>query len=135
MAAPDEQEWWKPEEEDDTTCMLSSGVSESMDDSIEMCSNSKSLVSKSSTSSSATDGTSTSLRFHNCGLETWEKTRAAWTARPDNVVVQASRQPVNRKELEKALKKASSLRTYELPRRMPLPDLIDSYVTVWNGEE
>jgi hypothetical protein len=84
--------------------------------------------------SASTD--SSQKKFHNCGLETWEASRKAWIAKPEGETRRnASRTPVNHKELGKILSKASSLRTYELPRRTPLKDLVESYVTVWNGTD
>lgn len=133
VAAPGESDWWKETEEasmggtTDDTSLISSGVSgESIDESIEK-------VASSDSSSS------TNKKFHNCGLETWEAARAAWTAKPEK---KTSESPVShlsynmdRKALSKILSKASSLRQYELPRRTPLKNLIESYVLVWNGSD
>ncbi|CAB9522310.1 expressed unknown protein [Seminavis robusta] len=137
-APPAETDWWKNQDEltnteDDTTWPLnSSGASgESVDESIE----------KKAFDGDSSSGTSSSTKvFHNCGFETWEAARAAWTAKPADDAASRSasvtkQQPVNRKELGKMLSKASSLRTYELPRKMPLKNLVESYVVVWNGDD
>jgi hypothetical protein len=105
----------------------SGGMSESMDESVE-----DRLTDKSSMDST------TPKKFHNCGLEVWEVARARWNARPEGA--NASRKSthkssVSRKELGKILTKASTLRTYELPRSVPLNNLIESYVNVWNGDD
>ena len=134
MGAPDEQDWWKEEEDDSTWLMSSSGVSESYDESTD--GNNKAMSKSPSNVSTNTDGSP--KKFHNCGLETWEKARAVWTARPeDGSKIGASRnaQPVNQRELGKILSKASALRTYELPRKMALNDLVQSYVSVWNADD
>ena len=141
MGAPDEQDWWKEgdaTEDDSTWLMSSSGVSESMDESIaiEGDGNSRSMAKSPSSVSTSTDGSP--KKFHNCGLETWEKARAVWTAKPDNgsnSSITRNAQPVNQRELGKLLSKASSLRTYELPRRIPLTSLVESYVSVWNSDD
>jgi len=133
--APGESDWWKGEDgmeaptEDDTSMLNSSNVSDSMDGSITAAPS----VCKSSSSSS----TGADRSFHNCGLETWEAARAAWTAKPESSVrnTTSSRQTVNHRELSKVLAKASSLRTVELGRRIPLKDLVESYVCVWNGSD
>lgn len=109
----------------------SGGLSESMEESV-----------NEADKSTSTDGGGTGPRkFHNCGLETWEVARARWNARPTGSDPSKknssnnSRAPVNSKELGKILTKASTLRTYELPRRVPLNNLVESYVNVWNGDE
>lgn len=121
--------------EDDTntagsSCLAGSsgggGMSESMDESME-----DKLEKSSSTAG-------TPKRFHNCGLQTWQIARARWTARPKGTDFNKKAdfiKPVNQKELKKILTKASALRTYELPRRVPLNNLVESYVDVWSGEE
>lgn len=139
VGAPDEQDWWKEEDADDSTWLMSSsGVSESYDESTagETVGNRKSMAKSPSCVSTNTDGSP--KKFHNCGLETWEKARAVWTARPEderNIDATRNAQPVNQRELGKILSKASSLRTYELPRRIALNDLVQSYVSVWNADD
>jgi len=73
-------------------------------------------------------------KFHNCGLETWEKARAVWksSGRRETVVIEPLPRS-NSKELYKGLTKARTLRSYELPKRTNLKDVIETYVTIWNG--
>ena len=139
MGAPHEQDWWKEEDGDDSTWLMSSsGVSESYDESTagEAGGRNKFVAKSPSNVSTNTDGSP--KKFHNCGLETWEKARAVWTAKPEggsNICAARNAQPVNQRELGKILSKASSLRTYELPRRIALNDLVQSYVSVWNADD
>jgi hypothetical protein len=149
MKAPREADWWKSVDEpsvdatteEDTWPLNSSGVSnESLDDST--------AESKRATEDVDSNSTGNNKKFHNCGLETWEAARAAWRARPATVgdkdssksgrssslmSVTRSQQPPSKKELSRMLAKADNLRTYELPRRIPLKNLVESYVVVWNG--
>jgi hypothetical protein len=146
---PAEHDWWREDEEMETTTEedtntsgggwlagSSGGLSESMDESVE---DANKLATVTSTDGSATS--TTSRKFRNCGLETWEVARARWNARPDGADATkrkgsaSNKAPVSQKELGKILTKASTLRTYELPRRVPLNNLIESYVNVWNGND
>jgi hypothetical protein len=71
-------------------------------------------------------------RFRNCGLETWWRTQQAWRARdPRMVMPSRSPSPKVKRDLIKAL---SGSRQFELPRRVPLKDLIGAYTDVWNGD-
>jgi hypothetical protein len=72
-------------------------------------------------------------QFHNCGLETWEKTRAEWNRKTVEMLPPRAT-PAEYNQLVKGLTKSTSLRTYELPRRMALSDLIDVYNDIWDGE-
>jgi len=95
---------------------------------------------------------SNTKRFHNCGLETWEKARAIWKRGSetngdgaDLTQQQGAALIISRptcssgspqreaKELLKGLKRARGLRSYELPRRTNLKNVIDTYVTIWDG--
>lgn len=76
---------------------------------------------------------SDSRRFHNCGLETWLRAREEWNRRTVEVLPPRPT-PAEYNQLVKGLKKHSALRTYELPRRMVLSDLIDVYTDIWEGE-
>ena len=73
-------------------------------------------------------------KFRNCGLETWLKAREEWQQRTVESVSQRRPTPSEHSQLVKGLAKASTLRTYELPRRMVLSDLIDVYQDIWDGE-
>jgi hypothetical protein len=151
MKAPREADWWKDVDErsmdatteEDTWPLNSSGVSnESLDDSI---AESKRATEEGDSNSNSTGN---AKKFHNCGLETWEVARAAWTARSacagdkgtgnrarssSLMSITRSQQPPSKKELSRMLAKASTLRTCELPRRTPLKNLVEAYVIVWNG--
>ena len=73
-----------------------------------------------------------SLKFHNCGLETWLRARHEWNKR--TVKERPPRPtPAEYNQLVRGLKKHSTLRTYELPRQMALSDLIDVYTDIWEG--
>lgn len=73
-------------------------------------------------------------RFHNCGLATWQVSRQAWKIKTQ---LAAYKKPVllDRAQTVKGLKKATSQRTYELPRRMALSDLIRVYNDIWDGDD
>jgi hypothetical protein len=74
----------------------------------------------------------TEKRFRNCGLETWKRVQQAWRARDPRVVMESrSQSPKVKRDLVKAL---SGCRQFDLPRRLPLKDLIDAYTDVWNGD-
>jgi hypothetical protein len=71
-------------------------------------------------------------QFRNCGLETWRRVQQAWRARdPRAVKISRSTSPKVKRDLVKAL---SGVRQFELPRRLPLKDLIGAYTEVWNGD-
>jgi hypothetical protein len=71
-------------------------------------------------------------KFHNCGLEAWLQAREEWNRRTVEVLPPRPT-PAEYHILAKGLKKHSTLRTYELPRRMVLSDLIDVYTDIWEG--
>eukprot|EP00751_Fragilariopsis_kerguelensis_P011345 CAMPEP_0170769724 /NCGR_PEP_ID=MMETSP0733-20121128/7129_1 /TAXON_ID=186038 /ORGANISM="Fragilariopsis kerguelensis, Strain L26-C5" /LENGTH=183 /DNA_ID=CAMNT_0011111337 /DNA_START=101 /DNA_END=652 /DNA_ORIENTATION=- len=75
-----------------------------------------------------------STKFHNCGFETWTHTRAAWRIQTVETI---PKKPalIERTQLVKGLRKATSQRTYELPRRMALSDLIRVYNDIWDGDD
>jgi hypothetical protein len=66
-------------------------------------------------------------------LETWDKARKEWTQQTVETLPPKST-PVEYNQLVKGLSKASTQRTYELPRRMALSDLIDVYTDIWDGQ-
>jgi hypothetical protein len=71
-------------------------------------------------------------KFRNCGLETWWRAQQAWQSRdPRAVKISRSTSPKVKRDLVKAL---SGVRQFELPRRLPLKDLIGAYTEVWNGD-
>ena len=71
-------------------------------------------------------------KFHNCGYETWVRARQEWKQQTVDVVPE--RPPlVERSQITKGLRKAMSQRTYELPRNIALPDLINMYNDIWDG--
>jgi hypothetical protein len=71
-------------------------------------------------------------RFQNCGLETWLRVREKWTRRTVETLPPRPT-PAEYAQLVKGLTKSSSLRSYELPRRMALSDLIGVYNDIWDG--
>jgi hypothetical protein len=72
-------------------------------------------------------------RFHNCGFATWTKSREEWIKR--TVETPPPRPtPVEYNQLVRGLTRNSAVRTYELPRRMVLSDLIDVYTDIWDGQ-
>lgn len=72
-------------------------------------------------------------QFRNCGLETWWRVQQAWRSRdPRAVKISRSTCPKVKRDLVNAL---SGVRQFELPRRLPLKDLIGAYTEVWNGDD
>jgi hypothetical protein len=71
-------------------------------------------------------------KFHNCGFETWVRSREEWKQR---TVEDIPERPalVERAHLVKGLRKATTQRTYELPRNVGLSDLIHMYSDIWDG--
>lgn len=71
-------------------------------------------------------------KFHNCGFETWVRSREEWKQR---TVEDIPERPalVERAQIVKGLRKATSQRTYELPRNVGLSDLIHMYSDIWDG--
>jgi hypothetical protein len=72
-------------------------------------------------------------RFHNCGLGTWQQVRKEWKKQTVETLPPRPT-PAEYAQLVKGLTRSSSLRTYELPRRMALSDLIGVYNDIWDGE-
>ena len=72
--------------------------------------------------------------FHNVGLETWLRAREEWRQR--TVATLPPRPtPAEHAQLVRSLKRHSTLRTYELPRKMALSDLINVYQDIWDGTD
>lgn len=84
------------------------------------------VTSGSSSSSSET------RRFHNCGLETWLKVREEWNRRTVETLPPKPT-PAEYNQLVRGLVKHIGERTYELPRKMALSDLVDVYNDIWDG--
>ena len=73
-------------------------------------------------------------KFHNCGFETWVRSREEWKVqRVETVLEKPNFADGERSQIAKGLKKATSQRTYELPRYMALSDLINVYTDIWDG--
>lgn len=72
-------------------------------------------------------------KFHNCGFETWVRAREEWKQRTVETVPE---KPVlvDRAQLVKGIKRATSQRTFELHRNIALPDMIRIYTEIWDGE-
>jgi hypothetical protein len=65
-------------------------------------------------------------------LETFLRVQQAWRARDPRLIMQSrSPSPKVKRDLVKAL---SGCRQFDLPRRLPLKDLIGAYTEVWNGD-
>ena len=75
---------------------------------------------------------SSQKKFHNCGFETWIRAREEWKQQTVERVPQRAAL-VDRAQIVKGLRKATSQRTYELPRNIALPDLIQMYDDIWDG--
>lgn len=92
--------------------------------------------------------------FHNCGLSTWEEARKRWRTPPpldqedsscssdtDKSIPFESRRRspppplrrVHRDDVIRGLTRVS--RTYELPQRVTLPDIVDLFVDIWDCEK
>jgi len=71
--------------------------------------------------------------FQNCGLSTWEKVRKEWSTQ---TVEERPAPPPALAKYESVKAGLSQVRrTYELPGRMTLPDIVDLYVDVWEAGE
>lgn len=71
-------------------------------------------------------------KFHNCGYETWVRARQEWKQQTVDVIPE--RPPLlERSQITKGLRKNMSQRTYELPRNVALPDLINMYQDIWDS--
>ena len=71
-------------------------------------------------------------KFHNCGFETWVRAREEWKQQTVRDKPERSGLP-DRAQIIRGLRKATSQRTYELPRNIALPDLIHMYSDIWDG--
>lgn len=71
-------------------------------------------------------------KFHNCGYETWVRARQEWKQQTVDVVPERP-QLLERSQITKGLRKNMSQRTYELPRNVALPDLINMYQDIWDS--
>eukprot|EP00980_Cylindrotheca_fusiformis_P016710 scaffold5024_cov136-Cylindrotheca_fusiformis.AAC.39 len=117
-SAPKPSEWWQEDTAlessfDTTSDESSSGTEEKLE----------SFLAKSQPGS---------MKFHNCGLETWLRAREQWNKRTVSELP-ARPTPAEYSQLARGLKKHSTLRNYELPRQMALSDLIDVYTDIWEG--
>lgn len=67
--------------------------------------------------------------FHNCGYDTWEVGRAEW--RVPIVIERPPRPPpIRYEQIARGLQDGS--RTFELPGRMRLKDLVALYAELWD---
>jgi len=71
-------------------------------------------------------------KFQNCGFETWIRSRKEWKQQTVDIMPER-RALVERAQIVKGLRKATTQRTYELPRKIALPDLIHIYNDIWDG--
>lgn len=72
-------------------------------------------------------------KFRNCGLETWLQAREEWKRRTVETLPPKPT-PAERNIIARGLIKHSAERTYELPRKMALSDLIEVYTDIWEGQ-
>ena len=128
---PIESDWWiKDTNTRETSTKKSSSI---------LCAISSLSPSKRSESSGRTDSSlansqhsAASGKFKNCGLSTWEESRQKW--RIQTVAQRPSPPPpVNCDEVILGLTQVQ--RTFELPGRMKLSDIIDLLVEVWECDE
>ena len=69
-------------------------------------------------------------RFRNVGLENWEKSRAEWRKR--TVIGKVEKTPnIRYDQVVRGLSQVQ--RTYELPGRMTLPDIINVFLDIWHS--
>eukprot|EP00550_Attheya_septentrionalis_P010311 CAMPEP_0198289204 /NCGR_PEP_ID=MMETSP1449-20131203/7479_1 /TAXON_ID=420275 /ORGANISM="Attheya septentrionalis, Strain CCMP2084" /LENGTH=158 /DNA_ID=CAMNT_0043987501 /DNA_START=336 /DNA_END=812 /DNA_ORIENTATION=+ len=111
--APKEAEWWEDERDDDA------------DDAVNNNDCDKNIESVSSSSEEKKEV------FHNRGFEAWEKSRAAWRKR---TVLEKRPDPpsYNQSEIIKGLTPVA--RSYELPGRVGLTELVGLFQYIWNGK-
>lgn len=75
-------------------------------------------------------------KFHNCGYETWVRAREEWNKQTvANIPPKPAMSTSNMTDLVKGLGKATAQRTYALPRRMALSDVINAYTVIWQGDD
>jgi len=70
--------------------------------------------------------------FHNCGLSTWEEARKKWRA-PTEIKRPPVPPPPPYDEVVQGLTQVT--RTYELPHKSALPDIIKIFVDIWDCEK
>lgn len=71
-------------------------------------------------------------KFHNCGYETWIRAREEWKQQTVEAIPERP-ELSDRSQIMKGLRRATSQRTYELPRNIALPDLIHMYSDIWDS--
>ena len=113
--APQSDDWWTEESGSDSREGSDGEGSEAM------------VVASSPASSESSD----TRRFHNCGLETWLKAREEWK-RQTVETLPPKPAPAGYNELVRGLIKNISQRTFELPRKMALSDVVDIYSDIWD---
>mmetsp|Transcript_11996 Transcript_11996/g.34368 ORF Transcript_11996/g.34368 Transcript_11996/m.34368 type:complete len:204 (+) Transcript_11996:114-725(+) len=72
-------------------------------------------------------------KFHNCGFETWIRAREEWKQQTVETVPEKPAL-LERAQILKGIRKATTQRTYELPRNVALPDMIRIYNDIWDGD-
>jgi len=123
--APTEQDWWNDSKDGEA------GAGGNHNDKSSSKGVVASIIQPQSSASAFMIVDGKERKFHNCGLETWEQARKEWKKRTVDVIPPKP-EPPKKHELAKGLAKASNVRTFELPRKMALPDLINTYQQVWN---
>lgn len=120
-APPSPSEWWE-----ETT--------PSTDTNEESDSQSSSLLDQQHNKSQSSDGNeSTTKRFSNRGYEAWEEARRHWRTPTVPTRLRKKPPPVKRDTVIRGV--TNGKRTYELPGRMSLPDMIGIYNQIWSEQE
>jgi len=83
-----------------------------------------------------TDDSSTSVEadekeFFNCGLSTWEESRRKWTCGTAKKVKNSC--VFNKNAVAQGL--ATGNRTFELPGRISLKEIVDVFTGIWSGQD
>jgi len=129
QGSPSGADWWK--REDETTMNGPDGGGGEENEENGQHQNMDSEVEQNGEAADVSFG-GDGAEFHNCGLETWEAARKKWTTgtvkeRPPHPP------PVRYDEVVRGLTQV--VRTYELPGRMTLPDIVDVFVDIWECEK
>lgn len=130
-AAPTADEWWEDVAAPPTSS--ASAPASCRVDSDDVHDNAIATKVAALFSPSALTSPSRQKRFHNVGLETWLRVREEWKQRTVESLP-GRPTPAEHSQLVKGLARSSALRTYELPRRMVLSDLISVYNDIWEGD-
>ena len=118
--APTESDWWIQN-------------TDTLEETSIKCTNDKKNKRENKKKNETADETkSSSATFQNCGLLTWEKSREKWRMQ----TVQNRPSPPPSIDTNKVIAGLTQVqRTFELPGRMNLSDLIDLFVQIWECDD